>query len=257
MTKLKLLFQSFGLFKKLEFQKPYNYNINDYTNSKEKKLELHKAYLKEIENEENNRLNVIENKTSQLIAQTGLIFSLLSLFIPFIIDKVLDFNLILKILFIIVLALAYLFYILTINNALKNFNVKKFNYGKNSPNSVLSQQEISIKKFLKMEIKDSLFTINNNIAINNVKATNLITAYNSFRFGNIFTSILVVFLCASLLFINSKPEEIKIENPIEIKEFKEYIETLKEQNLILRERIENQKNDTIEKSTTGNNVYKK
>lgn len=257
MTKLKSILQSFGLFKKLESQKPYNYNINNYTNSKKKKLELHKVYLKEIENEENNRLNVIENKTSQLIAQTGLIFSLLSLFIPFIIDKVLDFNLILKILFIIVLALAYLFYILTINNALKNFNVKKFNYSKNSPNSVLSQQEISIKKFLKMEIKDSLITINNNIAINNVKATNLITAYNSFRFGNIFTSILVVFLCASLLFINSKPEEIKIESPVEIKEFKEYIETLQEQNLIQRERAENQKNDTIEKSTTGNNVYEK
>ena len=53
-------------FKKLEFQKPYNYDINDYTNSKEKQLELHKAYLKEIENEENNRLNVIENKTPTL-----------------------------------------------------------------------------------------------------------------------------------------------------------------------------------------------
>lgn len=67
MTKLELLFQSFGLFKKLEFQKPYSYDINDYTNSKEKKLVLHKAYLKEIENEENNRLNVIENKTSHLM----------------------------------------------------------------------------------------------------------------------------------------------------------------------------------------------
>lgn len=237
MTKLKLLFQSFGLFKKLEFRKPYNYNSSSYINSKEKKLELHKAYLKEIENEENNRLNIIENKTSQLISQTGLIFSLLSLFIPFIIDKVLDFNLLLKVLFIIVLALAYLFYILTINNALKNFNVKNFNYGKNSPSSVLRQQELSVKNFLKMEIKDSLDTINNNIAVNNVKATNLITAFNSFRYGNILTSVLVVFLCASLLFINSKSEKIKNENLLEIKQFKEHIETLKEQNLILKEQL--------------------
>lgn len=253
MTKLKSFFQSFGLFIKLEFQKPYNYITSDYTNSEEKKLELHKVYLKEIENEENKRLNVIENKTSLLISQTGLIFSLLSLFIPFIINKVLDFDLYLKILFIIVLAFAYLFYILTINNALKNFNVKRFNYVKNSPGSVLSQQELSVKKFLKMEIKDSLTAINNNIAINNVKASNLIFAYNSFRFGNIFTSVLVLFLCASLLFINSKPEEIRIENPIEIKQFKEYIETLKEQNLKLKEELKTKQKDTTEINTTGNN----
>ena len=60
------------------------------------------------------------------------------------------------------------------------------------------------------------------------------------------TSILVVFLCASLLFINSKTEEIKIENPIEIKQFNEYIETLKEQNLILKEQLRIEKKDTIE-----------
>ncbi len=250
MTKLKLLFQSFGLFKKLEFQKPYNYNTSTYNNSKERKLELHKAYLKEIVNDEDNRLNVIENKTSQLISQTGLIFSLLSLFIPFIIDKVLDFNIYFNILFIVILALAYLFYILTINNALKNFNVKNFNYGKNSPKSVLNQQDLSVKKFLKMEIKDSLFTINNNIAINNVKATNLITAYNSFKLGNIFTSILVVFLCASLLFISSRTEEINLENPIDIKVYKEYIETLKEQNLFLKEQLKIEKKDTSSNSTT-------
>lgn len=249
MTKLKLLFQSFGLFTKLKFQKPYNYDVNKYTNSKERKLELHKTYLKEIENEENKRLNIIENKTSQLISQTGLIFSLLSLFIPFIIDKVLDLNVILKILFIIVLVFAYLFYILTINNAIKNFNVKNFKYGKNSPNSILSQQELSIKKFMIMEIKDSLITINNNIAINNVKATNLISAFNSFRFGNILTSMLVVFLCFSLLFLNSKREEIEIRNPIEIKQFNEYIEALNEQNRILIEERKTEKAELIEEST--------
>lgn len=247
MSKLKSLIQSFGFFSQRTFIKPYDYKVSDYVNSEHKKLDLHKAYLKEIENEENNRLNIIENKTSQIISQTGLIFSLLSLFIPFIIDKVLDFNLYLKSIFIIVLAFAYLFYILTINNALRNFNVKKFNYIKNSPISIINQQNLKVEEFMKMEIKDSLLAIKNNISINNLKASNLISAYNSFRFGNIFTSILVIFLCASLLFIEPKSNAIKLENPIEIKQFEEYIETLKEQNKILKEEIERTQIDATKK----------
>lgn len=248
MPSFRSIFQSFGLFNKLEFQKPYDYNISEYNNSEERKLELHKTYLKEIENEENNRLNIIENKTSLLISQTGLIFSLLSLFIPFIIDKVLDFNLYIKLLFISVLALAYLFYILTIHNALINFNVRRFKYVKNSPTSVLNQQELSIVLFLQMEIKDLLTAINNNISINNVKASNLICAYNSFRLGNILTSLLVVFLCASLLFINSKPAEVRIENPIEIKQFNEYFKTLEPRSN--RDLIRSINKDTLNKIIT-------
>lgn len=227
--------------------KPYTYHCDDYMNKSSKKLELHKEYLKEIEKDENGRMVTIENKTSQLISQTGLIFSLLSLFVPFIINKVLDFDVYLKVLFILALSLAYLFYILAINNALKNFNVKKFNYVKSSPKSVISKQKLTVESFLKMEIKDSLVAINNNIGVNNLKASNLIFAHNSFKIGNIFTSILVIFLCAFLLFIDTKPNGITIENQIEIEQFNEYLEILKERNAILKDREPAVGNDTIDK----------
>lgn len=246
MPRLKSFLQTFGFYTNKELIKPHKYDFSNYKNLKSTKLDLHKAYLKEIEEEQNSRLNLIESKTSQMISQTGLIFALLSLFIPFIIDKVLDFDFILKAVFIITLASAYLFYILTINNALKNFNVKDFNYVKKSPMSILNQQKLEVDEFIKMEIKDSLLAINNNTAINNLKATNLISAYNTFRFGNILTSLLVLFLCVSLLFIKPKPNEINIGNPVEIEQFKEYIEILKEQNLILREQLNKEQIDTIQ-----------
>lgn len=244
MTKFKSFLKSLGFFTSSEKSNSHN-NLDNYNVLNGDKLEIHKLYLKNIENEENNRLNIIENKTSQLISQTGLIFSLLSLFIPFIIDKVLDFNFYLKILFIIILTLAYLSYILTINNALKNFNVKNFKYVKNSPDSVLKHQELKKKKFLIMEIKDLFSIIRNNIEINNRKASNLISAYNAFRLGNIFTSVLVVFLCTSLLFIQSKPHEILVKDSIEIEQFQDYIEILNELNTILKENLNNKVEDSL------------
>lgn len=255
MSRLNSFLKTYGFYIDKKIIKPHEYDFADYKNSDLEKLEHHKSYLKEIENEEENRLNLIESKTSQMISQTGLIFALLSLFIPFIIDKVLDFNFLLKTLFIIFLAIAYLAYILTITNALKNFNVKNFNYVKKSPITILIKQKLDIKSFTKMEIRDSLQAINNNAVINNLKATNLISAYNTFRLGNILTSILVLFLCTSLLFVKPKPSNINLGSPIQIELFNDYIEVLKEQNLLLKEELNRKKQDTTRQSTTGNILY--
>lgn len=204
MNSFKYFLNYFGLFLEEETPEPYSYKVDEYKNKNKESLEAHKQFLNSIIDEENNRLNLIENKTSQLVSQTGVIFSLLSLFIPIFIDKINDVSIVLRIIFILLLILAFTFYLLTLNNAIKNFNVKNFIYSKPSPLNVLNHQEKTVTDFMYIEIKDLLYSINTNLKTNNTKATNLIHSYNSFKIANFTTAILVFLICTSLLFTNKK-----------------------------------------------------
>lgn len=85
---MKTYLNKFGLWLDKDDVNPYSYSVEDYSTTDKDKIKTHKEFLKSIEAEENSRLGLIENKTSQLVSQTGIIFSLLSLFIPIFIDKV-------------------------------------------------------------------------------------------------------------------------------------------------------------------------
>lgn len=183
----------------------------------EDKLKLHRDFLKSLEAEENNRLTLLENKTTQMIAQTSVIFALLSLAIPLVVDKVDAFYL--KLLVFIPLVLAFVFYLLTIYNALKNFNVKKFKYSRSLPTNVIKLKDASAEDFLIEEINDLLYSTRTNLDINNVKASNLIYSYNCFKVAILFTAILGISLCVSLLFIKQKKDPITIENPVKIENY--------------------------------------
>lgn len=134
----------FGLFVKEDGVLPYSYTTGEYTSTISENIRMHRDFLKSIEAEENNRLNLIESKTSQIISQTGVTFALLSLFIPIFTDKISDQNFIVKTIFILILIISYLFYALTIHNAIKNFNIKKFVYGKSSPINVIKYIPLDI-----------------------------------------------------------------------------------------------------------------
>ena len=74
---MKDFLNKIGLFYVPDETNPYSYNPDDYKlDNDEKKSEAHKNYLKNLEDEESSRLTLIEGKTSQLISQTGIIFSL-------------------------------------------------------------------------------------------------------------------------------------------------------------------------------------
>lgn len=183
-------------------------------NKDDEKLKLHRDFLKSLEAEENNRLTLIENKTTQMIAQTSVIFALLSLAIPLVVDKIDDFYL--KLLVFIPLILAFVFYLLTIHNAAKNFDVKNFNYSRSLATNVIKFKDASSEAFLIEEINDLLYSTKTNLEINNIKGSNLIYSYNCFKIANLFTAILGIVLCVSLLFIKQEKEPIKIKNPIRI-----------------------------------------
>jgi len=220
---MKKLFNYIGLFLEPSDANPYQYNHNDYIQIIDKdKIRVHRDFLRLIESEENNRLNLLESKTSQLVSQTGIVFSLLSLFIPFFIDKIFDEGFVVKITFLLILLIAFGSYILTIHHAIKNYNVKNYIYSKPSPENVLKYQNESVESFEQIEVKDLLYSINKNQLTNNSKADNLIYSYRNFKIGNITTAVLVVVLCYSLLFIRKETEflkldPIKIEGPIVIK----------------------------------------
>lgn len=190
---------------------------NKSKNKDEEKLKLHRDFLKSLETEENNRLTLLENKTTQMIAQTSVIFALLSLAIPLVVDKVDAFYL--KLLVFVPLVLAFVFYLLTIHNAAKNFNVKKFRYSRSLPTNVIKLKDASVEDFLIEEINDLLYSTKTNLEINNVKASNLIYSYNCFKIANLFTAVLGIALCVSLLFIKQTKDPIKIESPIKIENY--------------------------------------
>ncbi|MBZ5857321.1 hypothetical protein [Flavihumibacter profundi] len=224
---MKEFLNKIGLFYVPDETNPYSYIPGDYKiENDEKKSEAHKIYLKNLENEESSRLTLIEGKTSQLISQTGIIFSLLSLFVPILIDKVTDLQFIVKLLLLILMILAFCFYMLTIRNALKNFNVKNFTYSKPSPKNVLSLQDKSLEIFYAEEVRDLLYCINVNLKINNKKATNLLHSYNSFRIANTLTGILVTVFSIVLLFFNPKKEGFVIDKPVKIENFDSSINKL-------------------------------
>lgn len=213
-------FKSIGFYKPKDIN-PYNYNSQDFKylneNDKSNKLIVHKEFLKSLLEDERSRLENIESKTSQLISQTSLIISLASLFIPLLIEKSNDIAIIFKVIFVLILISTYSFYLLTIINALKNYNLKKFNYATPSPQNVIDFKDKSIDEFNEELIKDYLYSINENQKINNIKATNVLHSYNSFKTANILLSVLVIIVCLLSFFTKENSSKIEIQNPIEFK----------------------------------------
>lgn len=224
-----------GLFEKERESPDVPVGINTYADTKvEKKSEAHMHYLKSLFTEENDRLNLLESKTSQLIGQTGLIFSLLSLFVPLLVDKVDGLALYIKIALLLVLLLSFGFYLLTIKNALRNYNVKNFQYSSPAPKNVQDFNTKTLTAFYSEVVRDLLLGLHVNNELNNQKATNLIQSYTTFRIANWMTGILVVAFCTSLLFINPSKPKITLEQPIKIEHFDTLIQKLDTISIRLR-----------------------
>lgn len=229
----------------MQNQNPYQYNPQDYKDlvgsNISEKLINHKDFLKSLMEDERSRLENIESKTSQLISQTSLIISLASLFIPLLIDKSNDISIVFKVFFVLILVFTYSFYILAIINALKNYNLKKYSYAGPSPQNVLDFKDKSLVDFNEELIKDYLYSINENQKINNIKATNVLHSYNSFKIANILLSILVIIVCSLAFFKKENSTKVDIENPIELK----IKDPIKMENKELKEPIYILKTDTI------------
>ena len=219
-TKIKNLLLSIGINAIKEHPEPFTYNYKDYDlnqKSDSEKIIEHRNFLKSVLEGENNRLGFIENKTSQIISQTSIVFSLVGLFVPIIMDRFEDASIFLKVSIIILLLITFSLYLLSITNALKNFDIKKFRYPYSNPANVLDFKEKTIEQFNSELVRDYLLCINKCVQINNEKATNLLHSYKAFKLGNFSTGIIVMCVCSMLLFTKKEESSFTIKSPIEIK----------------------------------------
>lgn len=214
---MKKLLSYFGIVVTVKKENPFSYNYKDYKlkRGKEKAL-AHKNFLRERQEQENQRLAMLENKTSQFLAQTGIIFSLLSLFIPLMLNQLESSLIWIKIALFSLLIITFLFYVLTIVNALKNFNVKNFNYSQPAAKNVITFQDESITSFYSEETRDLLFALNQNTKINHKKADNLIYSYRSFKAANITLAFLVIVFSGNMLFSQNKEQMLGKDVPIKV-----------------------------------------
>lgn len=179
-----------------------------YQETDTKKLELHKAFLQALKKDEDVRLTTIEQKTSQLFSQTGIIVAVLALFIPLIIEKVEPISV--RAFFISLLSLAGFFYLRTIYAAGRNLEINKFNYQRSAASTVLNQDLTTPEMFMVEEINDLLSSIPVQIELNNEKGSNLLGAHRSFKIANVLTGLLSIILCSTIALTYQKSDVTKV-----------------------------------------------
>jgi hypothetical protein len=238
-------FKYLGFFVNEIQTNPYNLDV-EYDSSDLPKLTHHRDYLKEIEKSEHDRLDKIENKTSQIVAQTGVIFSLLSLFVPLFFDTLSNQPLPFRILFFSLLTLSFLFYVCTIHHSIKIYNIKNYKYGKASPTTVLNLKGETIENFVRTEVKDLLYIINRNTKTNNIVGDNLIYAYRSFQIANICTALLGGLLCFSLLFVEPEQSTTQIKGTVKIENLDTELQKMLEKLTQINSKVVIPTKDTLE-----------
>lgn len=192
-------------------------------------LGLKLQYLKETNAQEDSRLQILENKTSLLTGQTGIIFSLIGLFIPLYLDKFAHVPLLLKSITVFVFVISLGLYLNTILQAIRSLNITRFSYARRNPATVKLNYATD-EEFQVEEVKDLIFCIEQNTALNNYKGGCLIAAYHSFRLGNIIIGILSILILTSLAFARPDPTpKIEISAPVEIENFDRLIEKMSDE----------------------------
>lgn len=220
---------------KMNFPTPID--VTDYKDVKKDMAEVHREFIEGLNEEEKRRLDSIENKSSTLVSQTGIIFSLIGLFIPLFIDKLSSTGPFFKIPFVIVLVIAFLFYTLTIRNASRNFNIRNFYYQKLAPTTVITQANKTKDEFNVSLVKDLLKSYKRNVYLNNVKADNLIYSYRSFQIANTLTGTLVLMICISLFSIDSGKKTITLEDPVIINNYAQFSKHIEKKKISITKKL--------------------
>jgi hypothetical protein len=244
LKKLKTIFVDyFGIgYRGIDRPEALSEIINYPEQSDDNILAEHRDYLLRLEDGEEKRLEGIESKTTQLIAQSGIVFSLLSIFIPILVEKSADIFFIYRIAIFVLLLFSISFYVLSIINAAKNYLVNRYQYAAPTPETVIEFGASSKEAFLNEQIKDLIKTIKVGKHQNNRKASNLIHSSRSFQAANIFSAVLVVVFALVLFNRKSQVEPTVIKNPLKIEGMDSLIKMIKDHD---QKHIVVRKGDTI------------
>lgn len=168
----------------------------EYSETNREMLDTHKCFLQQLQKDEDARQIAIEQKTTQLFSQTGLIIAVVAMFLPLILEKVDHFSL--RLVFIAVLLVAGFFYLRTIFLAARSLDIDKYEYQRPSSTNVTDRKLATVELFLQEEIKDRLSGLEVNTANNNTKGTNLLNALWYFKAANITTALLSIALSVTI-----------------------------------------------------------
>lgn len=139
-------------------------------------------YLLRLFENEDKRLSIIEGKISQLINQSGLIISIVVFIIPLFYDKLSNLCLCIKIALGLVFLTTIVLIGISIFKASEVLKVHKFRYTDTSV-ITLKQEFNKLKDFKNEYINDLIYSIDNNKAINDIKANILIKSNKFFIYG--------------------------------------------------------------------------
>jgi len=183
-----------GFFTKSMDDEEYKKEIQDLKNAyvfNVGKQKEHLRYLKELFDYQETRQSTIENKLSQLMGQTGIIFSLTSLFIPLFHKEFSSYELYTRLLLLIPFIISLTMFLVSIYYSTKSLDISKDRYSAGSPKTVTNYY-LNTEEFIKVEINDLFTSIVTNTHLNNNKADKLINAQKYFRRGIIILGLLLI-----------------------------------------------------------------
>lgn len=226
-----------------------NVEVKNY--KKVKKIEvarLHLCYLKEQIEFQRGRQTNIENKNAQLVGQASIIVSIITLFIPLILDKLSDLHTSLFIILVFGFTFILIHYLFAIIHAIKTLQINHYPYSSRSTRTVTKSNRATTEaNFLKEEIEDLIWSIEKNAIQNNRKGDNLIYATRSFRIATIG---LVIFAVCIIAFGSMIPPA---NQGVDVKSVDK--STIKEMQKVFTEEVE--KNDAHLKLKEERNEFEK
>jgi hypothetical protein len=180
--------------------------------------ESHISFLKDIEQHEENRLSGIESKLSSIIGQSGIIFTLIALFIPLFLNDLNQLPILLKIFYCTLFAGGLIFFTKSILAASATLKINDFPYARPDINSTFAETTKEKSVLFEGQVKDLITTIEVNTASNTKKGHNLMIAHRAFVYGLIIMGAFGLMLTVQSLFYKKEndPDLIMLKNMISI-----------------------------------------
>lgn len=209
--RIKFLIEYFGFSGRTRPEAKYPFDLIIEDNLSEKL-----DYLKALDQQEATRLSTIESKLSQLVGQTGIMLTLLGLFISNYLGKAAAWPSYFKFALIIFFFICLFFYLATVYQATKHFNIINYRYGQRDASTV-KKKFGSKESFQLEELKDLMYSIEQNTGLNNSKGDDLMYSYRSFQIGTFLGAVLILILIStSFISIKGESTKVNIENAVRI-----------------------------------------
>lgn len=185
--------------------------------------DAHISFLDQVVEDENSRQSIIESKLAQIVGQSGVIFALIALFAPLFYDNLNELPMGWRIVVLVSFGIGFLFFLLSIIQATKSFNIRNFVYSRPDVESVLSKDHASKGRFIQQIVVDKIKGLPINVHSNSLKGNLLLYAYRSFIVGFISIGILGAIITSTFLFREKTPSVVVIEESAGVKQLTDQV----------------------------------